>query len=107
MTRSRQPLPLFEAPELHAALSSAALHTDTTPTDQSPHAELQSVLPALATINPRSAPTPSFKRRAEATFFLNHFDAEHAIDVVPLWHIDHHDLQASEIAGWTYTRHLC
>ncbi|TXD35553.1 hypothetical protein FRC98_15180 [Lujinxingia vulgaris] len=75
--------------------------------EQSPHAGLQAILPALATLSPQKAPKPTFERRGEAKFFLDHFALGDEVAVVPLWHIEHHDLHASEIVGWTYARHLC
>lgn len=89
--------------------SLAAQGVDAPPvsSEQSPHAALQALLPALGQLNPRQNACPTFERRGEAKFFLNHFALDDEVSVVPLWHIEHFDLHASEIVGWTYARHLC
>lgn len=103
MTRSPHTQVVFDALDALAGFGTGPAIT----AEQSPHAALQALLPALATLSPTKAPRPTFERRGEAKFFLDHFALGEEVAVVPLWHIEHHDLLASEIVGWTYARHLC
>lgn len=104
MTSSPYIRDVFDAIE---SLAATGLDASQVSAEQSPHAALQALLPALAKLAPKKNPCPTFERRGEAKFFLNHFALNDEVSVVPIWHIEHYDLHASEIVAWTYTRHLC
>ena len=76
--------------------------------EKSPYPRLQALLPQLASIGPNSDERPIFDTRAEAEEFIQQKRAEegetHHLN--PVWAIDHTDLRASEIAGWSVTGRL-
>lgn len=73
---------------------------------QSPHPGLQSVLSRLSVLNPvKKDDRHVFETREEAEQFIRSRDEDFVLN--PIWGIDHSDLQASQITGWSYTRHPC
>ena len=75
---------------------------------KSPYPRLQALLPQLASIGPNSEDRPVFDTRAEAEEFIADKRQEEGQEVYlnPVWAIDHTDLRASEIAGWSVTEDL-
>lgn len=75
---------------------------------KSPYPRLQALLPQLASIGPNSEDRPIFDTRTEAEEYLEQARQEEGEDVHlnPVWAIDHTDLRASEIAGWSVTEKL-
>lgn len=75
---------------------------------KSPYPRLQALLPQLASIGPNSEDRPVFDTRAEAEEFIDETRQEEGREVHlnPVWAIDHTDLRASEIAGWSVTEDL-
>lgn len=75
---------------------------------KSPYPRLQALLPQLASIGPNSEDRPIFDTRAEAEEYLEQARAEEGDELYlnPVWAIDHTDLRASEIAGWSVTEDL-
>lgn len=84
---------------------------DETDKIRSPHPHLQSVLPRLRALNPESARKngkPIFDNKAKARLFIDIQRREEGVDLrlTPVWSVDHTDLQASSIEGWTVTRRV-
>jgi len=75
---------------------------------KSPYPRLQALLPQLASIGPDGDDRPIFDTRGEAEEYLEKARTEDGEDVYlnPVWAIDHTDLRASEIAGWSVTEEL-
>jgi len=76
--------------------------------EQSPHPQLQALLPQLASIGPNQDSRPVFDTRAEAEQHIQKARQEEGktLHLNPVWAIDHTDLRSSEIAGWSVTEHL-
>ena len=77
---------------------------------RSPHPALQAVLPRLRALNPeRSESRPVFDNKAKARLFIDiqEREGDRYLMLTPVWGIDHTDLAASEIKGWTVTRYPC
>lgn len=77
---------------------------------RSPHPALQAVLPRLRALNPeRSESRPVFDNKSKARLFIDIQEREEgkALMLTPVWAIDHTDLEASEIKGWTVTKYPC
>lgn len=72
---------------------------------KSPYPRLQALLPQLASIGPNNEERPIFDTRAEAEEFIDEARHEEGreLSLNPVWAIDHTDLRASEIAGWSVT----
>ena len=75
---------------------------------KSPYPRFQALLPQLASIGPDSEERPIFDTRAEAEEFIENARNEdgQSLHLNPVWAIDHTDLRASEIAGWSVTEDL-
>jgi hypothetical protein len=77
---------------------------------QSPYPALQAVLPRLRALNPeRNENRPVFDNKSKARLFIDIQEREQdkQLMLTPVWGIDHGDLSASEIRGWTATRFPC
>jgi hypothetical protein len=81
---------------------------ETKGTAKSPYPRLQALLPQLASIGPSNDERPIFDTRAEAEEFIQQKRAEEGEShhLNPVWAIDHTDLRASEIAGWSVTERI-
>ncbi len=66
---------------------------------ESPHAELQALLPWFAVLAGRRAARPAFRTIGEAETFKKTNSVEGVIQ--PIWGINHEDLLSSEVAGYT------
>ncbi len=66
----------------------------------SPYPALQALLPRLSSKG-RLDLQPLFVDREEAELFAEDAEIYGAAHVVPVWAIDHTDLQQSEIVRWT------
>ncbi len=75
---------------------------------QSPYPALQALLPRLSNLSPSKKQGPIFRQREEAEFFIRNItnNSESRI-LIPVWVIDHNDLQNSKILSWSITRHCC
>ena len=74
---------------------------------KSPYPRLQALLPQLSSIGPNNEDRPIFDTRAEAEEYVaNARDDGEDVHLNPVWAIDHTDLRASEIAGWSVTEEL-
>ena len=75
---------------------------------KSPYPRLQALLPQLSSIGPNNEDRPIFDTRTEAEEYVASARQEEGKDVHlnPVWAIDHTDLRASEIAGWSVTEDL-
>lgn len=73
---------------------------------QSPHAALQAMLPRLKALGMRSRKTPFFDNQLDVADFLDDQDAEVEYYIVPVWAIDHRDLESSRVIKWTYSEFL-
>ncbi len=78
---------------------------------KSPHPALQAVLPRLRALNPDGSESsrPIFDNKAKAKLFIDIQEREEDRELMlaPVWKLDHTDLGASEIKGWTVTRYPC
>jgi len=77
---------------------------------QSPHPALQAALPRLAALNPRGSEfKPVFKTREEAEEVMKVLERTEdcTYHLNPIWAVNHSDLTASTIAGWSFTDRLC
>lgn len=77
---------------------------------QSLYPDLQAVLPKLSALNPDAAdPRPVFDNRAKARLFIDiqTDDSNHPLVLMPVWEIDHNDLDASHIGAWSVTSRPC
>ncbi len=74
----------------------------------SPYPALQAVLPRLAALNPNHTQRPVFDERGKAELYID-VQAEDGDDftLIPVWGIDHQDLQTSEIQAWSVTEYPC
>lgn len=66
---------------------------------ESPHAELQSLLPWFAVLAGRRTSRPAFRTIGEAEEFQRTKSVQEVIQ--PIWAINHEDLLSSEVAGYT------
>jgi len=66
---------------------------------ESPHAELQALLPWFAVLAGPRPSRPAFRTVAEAKAFKESKSVAGLIQ--PIWAINHEDLLASEVAGYT------
>ena len=73
---------------------------------QSPHPDLQALLPRLATIGPNFAQRPLFDDLSEAQERLEDMGAQATFHIVPVWAINHNDLTSSRVVNWTFVRHV-
>ena len=73
------------------------------PKFESPHSELQSILPWLATLSGKRVTRPAFRTVIDAQGFAQaRKDADGTgLIVQPIWSVDHTDLTASGTIGWT------
>jgi hypothetical protein len=67
----------------------------------SPYPALQAVLPRLGAKGRMDELQPLFLDLEEAEFYLEDSEWGELAFVVPVWAIDHTDLQSSEIVRWT------
>lgn len=77
---------------------------------KSPHPGLQAVLPGFRALNPDPADVrPVFDNRAKARLFIDIQapDEQQHMKVMAVWDIDHADLEASKVRGWSVTRRPC
>ncbi|AWV90878.1 hypothetical protein [Bradymonas sediminis] len=77
---------------------------------KSPHPDLQAILPRFRALNPDAAESrPVFDNRAKARLFIDiqSVDEQQKLRLMPLWDIDHGDLEASKIRAWSVTRRPC
>ena len=74
----------------------------------SPYPALQAVLPRLAALNPNHKQRPVFDERGKAELYID-VQAEDGEDLtlIPVWAINHTDLQSSTISGWSVTEYPC
>lgn len=70
---------------------------------ESPHPELQAVLPWLAALNGRRQTWPVFRTAVEAEVYCQTRKLQYSMDLTiqPVWNLNHDDLLASEAMGWT------
>ncbi len=73
---------------------------------QSPHPDLQAVLPRLATVGPHFQQRPLFDDLGEAQEHLEDMGAQATYKVVPVWAINHNDLTSSQVVNWTFVRYV-
>ena len=73
---------------------------------QSPHAALQAMLPRLRSIGPRSSPPPFFNHQEDVADHLKTIKEGELFSIVPVWAIDHRDLQSSAVIKWTFARFI-
>jgi hypothetical protein len=66
---------------------------------ESPHAELQALLPWFAVLAGPRPSRPAFRTIAEAASFKEAKSMQGVIQ--PIWAINHEDLLGSEVAGYT------
>lgn len=74
---------------------------------KSPHSDLQAILPRFRALNPEPADArPVFDNRAKARLFIDiqPLAEQQRLRVMAVWQINHADLQASHIRGWSVTR---
>ncbi|MEZ4458635.1 MAG: hypothetical protein R3E66_02685 [bacterium] len=73
------------------------------PKFESPHSELQSILPWLAALSGKRITRPAFRTVIEAQLFAQARKNSLGVAPVvqPIWAVDHNDLTASETIGWT------
>ncbi|MFB6263601.1 MAG: hypothetical protein ABEL76_08265 [Bradymonadaceae bacterium] len=76
--------------------------------EQSPYPRLQAVLPQLSSIGPNSDDRPIYDSRTEAEEHIRQARREEGktLYLNPVWAIDHTDLRASDIAGWSVTEYI-
>lgn len=74
----------------------------------SPYPALQAVLPRLAALNPNHTQRPVFDERGKAELYID-VQAEEGDDytLIPVWAINHTELQKSEMQGWSVTEFPC
>jgi len=85
--------------------------TQNTPDDaakmKSPHSDLQAILPRFRALNPDAAEArPVFDNRAKARLFIDIQPGaeQQRLHLMAVWQINHADLEASDIRGWSVTR---
>ncbi|MBA2664916.1 MAG: hypothetical protein H0U74_21690 [Bradymonadaceae bacterium] len=74
---------------------------------QSPYPALQALLPRLSSLSPSKKRGPVFRQREEAEFFIRSLTDSVGQVLVPVWVIDHNDLQNSKILSWSITVDRC
>lgn len=76
--------------------------------EKSPYPRLQAVLPQLSSIGPNQESRPVYDTRAEAREHIDQARQEEGkiLHLNPVWAINHEDLQASSVAGWSVTEEL-
>ena len=74
---------------------------------QSPHGELQAMLPRILQTTPDWRPVFQSREMAEAFIERQMESGEsEALHLQAVWAIDHSDLASSEVAGWSVTETL-
>jgi hypothetical protein len=73
---------------------------------QSPYPGLQALLPRLRSIGLNTSSKPLFDEPKEAQHFLDKLDRDKLFCVVPVWAIDHNDLESSSIVKWTFAPYM-
>lgn len=77
---------------------------------QSPYPGLQTLLPRLRALNAGDEESRAiFDNRAKAQLFIDIQQQQEgrALMLTPVWRIDHANLIASKIRGWSATRYPC
>lgn len=92
-------------------LEEAAMDTETPEQGRdasSPYPALQAVLPRLAALNPNHTQRPVFDERGKAELYID-VQAEEGEEyaLIPVWGINHTDLQESTIEAWSVTKYPC
>jgi hypothetical protein len=73
---------------------------------QSPYPGLQSILSRLSALNPTHSDRKVFDSREEAENYIAK-EGNKDLQLNAVWAVDHSDLQASQIRGWSYTEYPC
>lgn len=74
---------------------------------KSPHSDLQAILPGFRALNPEAAEArPVFDNRAKARLFIDIQPSaeQQQLRLMAVWQVNHTDLEASTIRGWSVTR---
>jgi hypothetical protein len=72
---------------------------------QSPYPRLQSLLSQLSDLNPAHSDRKIFDTREEAEEYIRSQSQD--LQLIVVWAVDHTDLQASQVSGWSYTEYPC